>query len=324
MDDADLLRDILDAQLEMVCRFRPDGTILFVNRSYADTLGRSPQELTGANLWAFITPEDRARVESALHQITPENRLIWIENRLETVEGTRWTLWLNRGIDWDHSGNLIEAQATGFDATECKLLEEQRQLLINELNHRVRNTLTIVQGMAHQTFRRSDMPADHLDAFNARLHALAAAHTALTLSNWEGAELAEVVRQGLAICGPDISRIAIAGPPVRLRPNAAVTVTLVMHELATNALKYGALFEFDGNASVSWGVIDADQLELVWQERGGPTVVPPVSPGFGFRLITSSIARQLGGRVDTDFEPEGLTCRMAFPLHSARLGGDVF
>jgi PAS domain S-box-containing protein len=313
--DAKLLREILDSQLDLVCRFRPDGTILFVNRAYAETLGRAPEELDHANLWEFITPEDRAGVEADLAGLTPDNPVVMIENRLETAEGTRWTLWRNRGLAWDAAGNLLEAQSTGFDVTERKRLEDQRQLLIDELNHRVRNTLMVVQGMAHQTFRGDEEPAHQLAAFNARLQALAGAHNALSRANWAGTELEHVIRQGLAICGADIARVTIAGPCVQLLPAASVSVVLVLHELATNAVKYGSLSVHTGTASVTWHVED-DRVHLAWLERGGPTVAQPTRTGFGTRLITSSVTRQLDGQLDMAYQPEGLACRMAFPLHS--------
>jgi len=320
---ARLLREILDSQLEMVCRFRRDGTILFVNRAYAEAMAQPAEALVGQSLWQFIPPEDRTAVEAGLDQLRPDHPHVNIENRMETAAGIRWTLWRNHGLTWDGQGTLLEAQSTGFDITERKELEEQRQLLIDELNHRVRNTLTVVQGMAHQTFRGSEIPPRQLAAFYARLHALAGAHTALSRSNWAGAEMAEVIRQGLAICGDDIERIAMSGPPAKLRPSAAVALALVLHELATNAVKYGALSDHAGRVAVRWQVGAEDRLALTWQERGGPPVVPPARTGFGSRLITSSIARQLDGSVDLAFDPEGLTCRMEFPLRSDRTPRDL-
>lgn len=323
MPDARLLREILDSQLEMVCRFRRDGTIVFVNRAYAEMVGQAAEALVGQSLWQFIPEEDHAEVDAQLDQLTPGNSFIAIDNRLDTPAGIRWTRWRNHGLTWDEEGRLLEAQSTGFDVTEWKQLEEQRQLLIEELNHRVRNTLTVVQGMAHQTFRGIDMPAAPLAAFNARLHALAGAHTALSRSNWGGAEMAEVVREGLAICGEDIVRVAMSGPSVRLRPSAAVALVLVLHELATNAVKYGALSDHGGRVTVAWTLPGDDRLTLTWQEAGGPPASSPSRTGFGSRLIASSISRQLEGEVDLDYAAAGLTCRLVFPLRSARGSGEL-
>lgn len=323
MDEAKLLREILDSQQDMVCRFRSDGTILYANRAYAETLGCRAEDLVGASLWNFVTPEDRAGVEAGLRRLTPEEPAVRIENRLETADGTRWTLWRNRGLKWDADGRLLEAQSTGYDITEVRQLEAQRQLLIDELNHRVRNTLTVVQGMAHQTFRGSDIPPAPLAAFNARLHALAGAHSALSQFNWSGAEIAEVVRQGLAICAGDLARVAMAGPIVQVRPAVAVALVLVLHELATNAMKYGALADEAGSLAVTWERDGAGGLVLVWLERGGPPAAPPTRSGFGTRLITSSVRQQLQGEVDFVFASEGLTCRMAFLLDSECARGGV-
>lgn len=320
MREAELLREILDAQLEMVCRFARDGTILFVNRAYADTLGLAPAALIGRNLWDFVSEGDRRHVEQSVARLSPDFRTVTIENRFETAGGTRWTLWRNVGLCFDEAGNWLEAQSSGYDITERKALEEQRELLVSELNHRVRNTLMVVQGMAQQTFRGTDMPPEPLAAFNARLHALAAAHTALAVNNWSGAELSGLVRQAVAICGGETERIEVAGPDVVLPPGAVVALVLVLHELATNALKHGALSADAGSIALAWQVAahgEGKRMELTWRERGGPPVGPPTRTGFGSRLIATSIRQQLGGELAIDHSPQGLVCHMAFPLHGA-------
>ncbi len=318
MYNAKLLREILDAQYEMVCRFLADGTILFVNRAYAHTLSKAPADLTGRSLWDFVSAEDRAHVEAKIALLTPENRIVTIENRIETPVGPRWVMWYNTALTFDADGRWTEAQSSGFDITERKALEEQRQLLLDELNHRVRNTLMVVQGMAYQSFRGQDVPQAALEAFNARLHALSAAHTALSRSSWTGAEMDEVVRRGLAFCSADPDRVAFGGPALNLRPNAAVAVVLILHELATNAVKYGALSNYDGRVDLHWSLVDAGEgalrLVLSWIETGGPEVTEPSRQGFGTRLIITSVRQQLAGEVTMTFLPEGLACQMSMPL----------
>lgn len=313
LPEAQLYREILDAQLEMVCRFRRDGTILFVNRAYAEPLGTTPEALTGRNLWQFVTAADRAEVEARVDLLTPEHPEITIENRIETTAGPRWVLWRNHGLEFDEDGHLLVAQSSGFDITDRKQLEEQRQLLVDELNHRVRNTLTVVQGMARQSFREDHVSAEALETFTARLHALAAAHTILSGANWRGAGMDEIVRAALAICGDQSPRIAVTGPEVELRPGAALALALILHELATNALKYGALSTRTGRVEIAWQR-QADRLELAWQESGGPAVTPPVRRGFGSRLLESSIRGQLAGTFTLDYAPAGVRCTMEFPL----------
>ena len=313
MPETGLLREILDAQLEMVCRFRRDGTIVYVNRTYAESLGTSAEALAGRNLWNFVTAEDRSDVEEQIDKLTPDRPTIIVENRFETIHGPRWTMWRNMALEFDDDGRWLVAQSSGFDVTERKQLEEQRQLLLDELNHRVRNTLMVVQGMAFQSFKGEDVPKAQLANFNARLHALAAAHTVLSRSNWTGASLREMVREGLAITGGG-ERVSSSGPDVSLRPGAAVALVLVLHELATNAVKYGSLVGDAGTVAVDWSISGDDRIVLNWSERGGATVTSPTRTGFGTRLITASVGGQLGGEVKLDFSPEGLTCWMAFPL----------
>ena len=311
--DPHLLREILDAQLEMLCRFRRDGTILFVNRAYADTLGRSPAELTGKNLWQFVSAADRADVEARLNQLSPDRPEITIENRFETAAGTRWIMWRNHGLSFGPDGDLLVAQSSGFDITERKQLEEQRQLLIDELNHRVRNTLTVVQGMALQSFRNDAVPRAQLETFTARLHALASAHTVLSNANWTGAGLGGIVAEAMAICGDGSPRIVQSGPDVTVAPGVAVALALVLHELVTNAIKYGALSNADGTLAIEWSV-ERSQLLVRWTERGGPPVSPPVRRGFGSRLLETTVGGQLGGELAMTYAPAGVECRIVIPL----------
>lgn len=318
--EAKLLREILDAQLELVCRFRRDGTIVYANKAYADSIGATGALLAGRSLWDFVSPHDRAHVEAQIGGLTPDNPKVQVENRFETVAGTRWTLWRNVALEFDDNGQWLVAQSSGFDITERKQLEEQRELLLDELNHRVRNTLMVVQGMAQQSFKGDNVPREQLASFNARLHALAAAHTALSDDNWTGASLTRIVREGLLIAG-HTERASFAGPDLTLRPGAAVALVLVLHELATNAVKYGALSNPFGQIAVEWWRDPQDCLNLVWVESGGPTVAPPSRTGFGTRLIRSSITGPLGGEVQLDYAPGGLTCRMRFPLQQCVAAG---
>jgi PAS domain S-box-containing protein len=317
MSDKALLREILDAQLEMVCRFTADGKILFVNRAYAATLGHAPDELTGQNLWAYVTEEDHAHVSRMLDQLTPAAPELTIENRFETAQGPRWVLWRNHALAFDEAGRWCEAQSTGIDITERKHLEEQLELLVDELNHRVKNTLMVVQAMAHQTFRGTSLPAQPVATFNNRLAALSGAHDTLSRTSWTGATLADIVRQGLLICGADDTRLDIGGPEVVMPSNATVSLVMVLHELATNAMKYGALSTMVGKVSIRWAVEHTPDgistATIEWRESGGPEVVKPTRRGFGSRLVSEAVPRQLGGTVLLDYVPAGLHCRISVP-----------
>lgn len=308
-----MLQEILDAQLELVCRFRADGTILFVNRAYAESLGERRETLVGRSLWDFVTGEDREAVQAQVDRLAPDNVEVTIENRFETSAGPRWMLWRNHALEFDGNGRLAVAQSTGIDITERRLLEERTTLLVGELNHRVKNTLMVVQAMAQQTFRDADLPAQPVEKFNERLAALAGAHTMLSQANWGGNTIGEIVLQGTAICRRGTVRGA--GPVVTVPAGPTVPLIMVLHELSTNAMKYGALSDESGWVEVDWGLDPVtSRLTIVWRELGGPTVAVPSHKGFGSRMIEGAIRRQLSGETSVDYAPHGLVCRFSFPL----------
>ena len=208
------------------------------------------------------------------------------------------------------SGVFVE----GSDVTDRVLAERQQKLLVDELNHRVKNSLATVQAIASQTLRSTPEPRAFRDAFEARLIALSATHDLLTATSWRGAELRDVLLVELRPYAPN--RYVLEGGDVDLAPSEALALGLVVHELATNAAKYGALSEGEGCVEARWSVEDG-RLSLVWRERGGPPVAPPTRVGFGSRLIERSLAGNLGGSARLDFAPGGLICHIELPLAGA-------
>lgn len=207
------------------------------------------------------------------------------------------------------------AQRLDRRTAENEQAREHQRLLLNELNHRVKNTLSTVQSIALQTARQTDAPAAFTTAFEGRLLSLSKTHSALMAEDWEGAPLRDVLESELNHFGE--GRIALDGPDVLLPPRAALALGLVAHEMATNAAKYGALSVPTGRVVVDWsldGGADPPVLTLVWRERGGPPVAAPTRRGFGGRLIERSLVGELGGNVETDYAPEGLTLTARFPL----------
>jgi two-component sensor histidine kinase len=202
-------------------------------------------------------------------------------------------------------------QLRAREAEELRAHQRQ-QLMINELNHRVKNTLFTVQSLARQSLGRpADTPGLH--AFNERIMALARAHDLLTQSVWEGADLKEILEETLE---PYLDRTVLAGPPVALTPNAALALSMVFHELGTNAVKYGALSVPEGSVTVVWHVDPGalHRLTLHWEERGGPTVSPPARKGFGSRLIAASLKSDLAGEARVDYRSSGLVCVLTLSL----------
>lgn len=230
-------------------------------------------------------------------------------------DGSTSTLYEYAAPLFDADGAVRGGLGVFLDITERKRAEARQQLLLEELNHRVKNTLAIVQSMVAQTLREMPEPAAFKVAFSARLAALGRAHSLLTRELWQGASLHDIVSAALSPFGGDerSEAIGVDGPPVMIRPNAAVTLSLVIHELATNAVKHGALSMRSGAVSVGWAVSgERPDITLVWSEQGGPAIALPLRQGFGTRLIAAS-AEQLGGDASVAFRADGIEVRFRFP-----------
>jgi len=206
------------------------------------------------------------------------------------------------------------ADSLALEIEHRRRIERHQNALLDELNHRVKNTLATVQAMAMQTLKGAD--AAPRDNFLARLFALSSQHDLLTLDNWEGASFEGVVRRALRPYREDDHvRFVVEGPPVHLDPKRALALGMGFHELVTNAARYGALSNATGQVHVTWTVDPAGgTVDLLWQEQGGPTVEPPSHRGFGLRLIEKGLTRELGGAVTVDFAPGGLVCRWTMKL----------
>jgi PAS domain S-box-containing protein len=202
---------------------------------------------------------------------------------------------------------------------ERRRTEEHLRLLVNELNHRVKNSLAVVQSIAAQTLRGDDMEGARR-AFEDRLTALAAAHDLLTSQNWQSASLREVIEKAGLGCGASSDRLTLVGPELRVQPKSAVSIAMAVHELCTNAVKYGAYSNDSGWVRVEWEVDSSggeSRLRLVWKEEGGPPVATPARRGFGTRMIERALAAELGGTARIDFHPEGISCTVEAPLPMA-------
>jgi two-component sensor histidine kinase len=209
----------------------------------------------------------------------------------------------------DSEGKLIGAINMLIDITERKQAENRQKTLVDELNHRVKNTLATVQSLSMQTARYSDSLQDFSHRYEKRLMGLARAHDLLTTRHWENAPLDFLAREVLVpLAGESGERVKIAGPSVTLNPRAALSLTMVLTELVTNAAKYGALRSEGGSLALTWQVHESDDrtlLDMTWQEHGGPAVEAPTRRGFGTRLIERCIERDLSGEIDLVFDPQG-------------------
>jgi two-component sensor histidine kinase/PAS domain-containing protein len=211
----------------------------------------------------------------------------------------------------------VGSMVTLTDITARKRAEDQQTMLVAELNHRVKNILAIVNSVAAQTVRASPSLASFSTAFSGRIKALALAHDILTRTRWIGIGLSELLRAVLEPHrGTDQTRVTLQGPPVLLPAQAVMPLSMVMHELATNASKYGALSVPQGTVAIDWTLRDngTPRVDVTWIERGGPRVEPQGASGFGTKLIDRVVGYDLDGKADLSFEPGGLRAVLSFPL----------
>src|SRR5262249_42950479 len=222
----------------------------------------------------------------------------------------------------DRSGKVVGASKVGRDITDRKRAEKMQRVLTDELAHRVKNTLATVQAIANQSLVRAKSPPDFVSSFAGRIQALAKAHTLLTKTSMQGADVMELVSEQVLIGAPNDDRISCSGPLLVLDAQAAVHLALVLHELATNARKHGALSVPQGRLSVTWQMRTNGgcSLLLSWKESHGPKVSAPSAHGFGRTLIEQTV-RARGGEASVDYRTDGLSCEIKLPLPDAARPG---
>lgn len=240
------------------------------------------------------------------------------EMRFLRPDGSRIILGVNAAPVYDADGRIVSAVLAFEDITADTHAAERQELLLAELNHRVKNMLAVVIAVALETLARSRKPEDFRTTFIGRIEAMAKTYGLLTRDEWGDVVLSELVREEVApYAGQDGRRLHIEGPPVLLRPKAALALGMVLHELATNAVKYGALSVPQGQVTVSWTFAPQErQLVLTWCERDGPEVHPPTERGFGSNLIEQTLSYELDGQAMLDYQPSGVRARLAIPLAS--------
>ena len=302
-ESEDHYRHTVESNPQVTWTALPNGKLNRVSGRWKDWTGT-----TGlGSAWAEgLHPDDVGRSLAVWADCLVSGETYDIEHRLNMVGGSfRWArsrAFPRRGPD----GEILLWYGSTEDIHEKKVAEEHQRLLINELNHRVKNSLATVQAIAFQTLRGNISLPEARARFEARLIALSKAHNLLTEQNWERAALERVVRDATEHLGGE-RRFTVSGPEVWLSPRAALALALALHELGTNAAKYGALSADGGRVDIAW----TDQnstLCLDWKEHGGPPVTAPVRRGFGSRLIEQGLAGDLGGEARIAFEPDGLRC----------------
>jgi PAS domain S-box-containing protein len=296
-----------------------DGSFLRVNESICDITGLTREELLGWKLFARTHPDDRDVDEDLYRrQVKGEIGFYSIEKRFVRKDGRVIWCAIRSSTVRDAGGHFLYGVRVVQDITARKEAEGRQKLLMDELNHRVKNTLATVQSLAAQTARGTDSPEAFRQSFEGRLIALSHAHDQLTRRHWASADLRAIVTAAVA---PYLSggqeRVAISGDDVTVMPRVALTLAMVMHELTTNAVKYGSLSVPAGRVEVNWRIAQAPSqpplLWIEWRESGGPPVAEPTRRGFGSRFIVGSVGSELQGTARLHFDPAGLRCTMEVP-----------
>ncbi len=292
------------------------------NEAVQTLFGYATEDVGASGSWwkAHIHPDDRGRVTAGIHAVVDGTGTNWKdEYRFLRADGSYAAI-LDRGyVIRDEGGRATRMIGAMLDISERKRSEERQRLLTGELQHRVKNTLALVQAIANQTLRgAADIDAAR-EAFSARIISLGRAHDILTEASWTAAPIADVIEGALGVHRvADPARIRISGPDVLLSAQPALSLALTLHELATNAVKYGALSNGTGVVDLRWHVVheaERPRFCLIWSEQGGPPILAqPARRGFGSRLIERSFAAEVGGEVRLTYAPTGLLCRLEAPL----------
>ncbi len=311
--DAQRLASIVESTDDAIVSKDLTGIITSWNGGAERLFGYAAEEVIGKPVTILIPPDRLDEEPEIIERISRGERVDRYDTVRRRKDGSLVDVSLTVSPLRDADGRIVGASKIARDITARKRAQEQQQLLVNEMQHRIKNSLATIQAIATQTLNQH---AEERDAFIARLHALANAHDLLTSETWEGAPLRAIVNRALEPFQEHLhERITMSGPEdLWLDSTKSVVVAMAMHELATNAVKYGALSTGDGHVSIAWErQLQTDRLRLIWQESGGPPVSPPKQTGFGTHLLKRAFACQPGGS-ELVFNPQGVCCTLEVAL----------
>jgi len=293
-----------DAQTRILARDEGHAQIFGIEAGRA----KASREALGR----LIHPDDLGRVLDALKTVRADSSTLRAEFRILRPDGeVRWCVGA-AAASFSEREELLHVSGVTVDITERKRSEERQALLAEEVDHRARNVISVVQSVLRIT--RADSIREYISAVDGRINALSTAHRLLASARWEGADLRRLVSEEFApYQNGETERVIIEGPDVLLAPAMAQTTALALHELVTNAAKHGALSEDGGSVALTWR-LTPDRIDFSWTETGGPPVTPPKRSGYGTRIFKAGIEQQLKGAVEFFWEPDGLKCLLSIPL----------
>ena len=272
--------------------------------------------LKASDIIDHIHSDDRQRVNGEIQETLISDSDF--ESEFRITSSRRWLLGQGGVLDRDENGKALTIAGVNVDITEQKSSEEKTKLLLRELNHRVKNTLAMLQSIANQTLKNSRTPDEFKKAFSGRIRSLAAAHTLLSDKEWEPINLYKLLRDQVNVYVDDLdSQLVVKGDETTLGPEEALTLGMVLHELATNAAKYGAISIPGGFIEIhveNQPIDKGRMLSITWSERNGPMVTPPETTGFGSIMIKRSLDKIVGSKVDLQYLPEGVEAKIQLPL----------
>lgn len=309
------LASIVESSEDAIISKSLDGIIRTWNAGATKIFGYQPEEMIGQSILKLVPPELHDEEAGILGKLRRGERIHHFDTVRLAKDGRRIDIALTVSPLRDRSGRVVGASKIARDVSERKQAERLQRLLMDELNHRVKNTLAIVQSVASQSIAFASSPDDFLDTFSGRLRALSSAHDLLIRERMQGINLRDLVESQLFSEGDGPVGVSVEGPQATIRGSLVTHLALILHELATNARKHGAFASPDGEVSVRWALKpgSARTLDLVWEEKGVPATDRPASPGFGMQLIEKTLAAN-DGSASIDFRPDGILVHLQFDV----------
>ena len=306
-----LLAAIVSASGDAIISKDLDGTVTSWNNAAERLFGYTEAEMLGQSISKIVPPERIDETKRILAEIARGERIDHFETQRRHKDGSLVEISLTVSPIYDDAGRVIGASKISRDISERRHAEERLRLLMRELDHRAKNILAVAQAMLRLT--RADTVPDYVNALEGRIRALARVHSRVAESRWSGADIRALAAADIEIFSDAGQRMTAEGDSVWVSPAAAQVIAIVLHELSTNAAKYGALSTDTGSVAIHWHRGAAGDLCLFWTEEGGPTVAEPSRRGFGTQIVERGVPDQLGGSAETTWSPAGFRCTFVVP-----------